>query len=276
MSTMIKNKQWFDENAVDIDFIRAHEDLTPRGPHHAPVSSADVLLKFREKAANLGIRLVNEKGALKRDGGRYMYLADVEDTSRPDYTLTVGFRQSSDTSMSFAGIAGVSVFVCENGCCNALIKPSKMRHTIGNVRDNLIDGRIDTVFNRFLEDKDDIIGQIELMKSTPLTDEILGRFVRGANGHWEGQRFLKNPLIGSTNLCRILEELENPTLNSHEDNSVFRLHNAATYVTTHKFRNPSQAMMASRSLNNLIMGLIRPDFTPLGDVVDVESETVDE
>ena len=166
MSTIIKNGQWFDENAVDLDFIRAHEDLTPRGPHHAPVSSADVLVKFREKAQNLGIRLVNEKGALKRDGGRYMYLADVEDTSRPDYTLTVGFRQSSDTSMSFTGCAGVSVFICENGCCNALIKPSKMRHTIGNVRDNLIDGRIDTVFNRFLEDKDDIVGQIEMMKST--------------------------------------------------------------------------------------------------------------
>ena len=280
MSTMIKNKQWFDENAVDIDFIRAHEDLTPRGPHHAPVSSADVLLKFREKAANLGIRLVKETGALKRDGGRYMYLAEVEDAARPDYALTVGFRQSSDTSMSFAGIAGVSVFICSNGCCNALIKPSKMRHTIGNVRDNLIDGRIDTVFSRFLEDKEDIIGQIELMKSTPLTNDIVTRFIKEANGHWEnfpeGPKFIKNPLIGSTNLCRILEELENPSLNSHDDGSVFRLHNAVTSVTTHKFRNPSQAMMASRALNNLILGLIKPDFAPLGDVVDVEAEVVEE
>ena len=85
---------------------------------------------------------------------------------------------------------------------------------------------------------------------------------------------MKNPIIGSSNLMKILEELENPTLNSHEDSSVFRLHNAATYVTTHKMsqRNPAQALMASRILNNTIMNIIKPDFVPLGDVVDVEVE----
>jgi hypothetical protein len=40
-------------------------------------------------------------------------------------------------------------------------------------------------------------------------------------------------------------------------------------------RNPSQAMMASRLLNNTIMNIIKPDFTPLGDVVDVEIEDAD-
>lgn len=269
MATILKNKQWFDENITDVDFIRAHEDLTPRGPRHMPISSADILTKFREKAQSFGITLVNEKGALKRDGSRFMYVADVKDDSRPDYALSLGFRQASDTSMSFSGMCGVSVFVCSNGCCSSLIKPSKMRHTIGNVRDSLIDGRIDTVFNRFLEDKNEIVGQIELMKSTKLTDEIIGRFVRGANGSWNDNKFIKNPLIGSANLMKILEELENPTLNEKED-SVFRLHNAMTYVTTHKMRNPNQSSLASRALNNLIMGIINPDFTPVGDVIDVD------
>ena len=45
MSTnMMKNKQWFDENVTDVDFITAHEDLTPRGPIHVPISSAEILL----------------------------------------------------------------------------------------------------------------------------------------------------------------------------------------------------------------------------------------
>jgi hypothetical protein len=275
----MKNAQWFDENVVDVDFITANEDLTPKGRIHTPISSAEILTKFREKALNLGLRLVNEKGALKRDGKRFMYVADVEDDSHPDYALSIGFRNNSDKSLAFSGCCGSSVFICANGCMTSLIKPSKMRHTIGNVTRNagFLDAKIDTIFERFLEDKGAIEGQIEFMRQTSLTDEIVGKFVRALNGGWKGDKFVKNPLIGSSNLMQILAELENPTLNRHDDSSVFRLHNAATYVTTHKMsqRNPSQAMMASRLLNNTIMNIIKPDFTPLGDVVDVEIEDAD-
>lgn len=277
-TTLIKNKQWFDENAIDPDFIRLHEDLTPKGRIHAPISSADVLTKFREKAQNLGLRLVNEKAALKRDGGRFMYVADVESTFNKDYALSVGFRQSSDQSLAFSGCCGTHVMICQNGVCTSLVKPSKMRHTLGNVNDGCIDEKIDLVFERFSQDADAIRNQMALMSSTPLTDEILGKFVRMANGNWKGDRFVKNPLIGSSNLMRILEELENPTLNSHEDSSVMRLLNAASYVTTHKMaqRNPSQAMLASRYANNLIMSIIKPDFIPLGDAVEAEEVDIGE
>ena len=276
MATITKNSQWFDENVVDVDFITTHEDLTPKGPIHTPISSAEILTKFREKAHNLGLRLVNEKGALKRDGKRFMFVADVEDDSHPDYALSIGFRNNSDKSLAFSGCCGSSVFICANGCMTSIIKPSKMRHTIGNVTRNagFLDAKIDTIFQRFLEDKDEIAGQIETMKATTLTDEIIGKFVRALNGGWKGDKFVKKHIIGSSNLMKILEELENPTLNSHEDSSVFRLHNETTYVTTHKMsqRNPAQALMASRLLNNTIMGIIKPDFVPLGDVVDVEVE----
>lgn len=279
MANIMKNAQWFDENVVDVDFITANEDLTPKGRIHTPISSAEILTKFREKALNLGLRLVNEKGALKRDGKRFMYVADVEDDSHPDYALSIGFRNNSDKSLAFSGCCGSSVFICANGCMSSLIKPSKMRHTIGNVTRNagFLDAKIDTIFERFLEDKGAIEGQIEFMRQTSLTDEIVGKFVRALNGGWKGDKFVKNPLIGSSNLMQILAELENPTLNRHDDSSVFRLHNAATYVTTHKMsqRNPSQAMMASRLLNNTIMNIIKPDFTPLGDVVDIEIEDAD-
>lgn len=279
MANIMKNSQWFDENVVDVDFITAHEDLTPKGRIHTPISSAEILTKFREKANNLGLRLVNEKGALKRDGKRFMYVADVEDDSHPDYALSVGFRNNSDKSLAFSGCCGSSVFICANGCMSSIIKPSKMRHTIGNVTRNagFLDAKIDTIFERFLEDKDEIEGQIEFMRQTSLTDEIVGKFVRALNGEWKADKFVKNPLIGSSNLMQILAELENPTLNRHDDSSVFRLHNAATYVTTHKMtqRNPSQAMMASRMLNNTIMNIIKPDFIPLGDMVEVEVDDAD-
>jgi hypothetical protein len=156
-----------------------------------------------------------------------------------------------------------------------------MLHTIGNRNDGFIDGKIDMVFERFLKDQNAIVEQITTMQSTPLTNEIIGRFVRALNGEWKGEgeglKFVKNPLVKNRYLLQILAELDNPTLNSKQDDSVFRMHNAATYVTTHKMaqRNPAQALMASRSLNNLILGLIKPDFTPLGDVVEIEAEVVE-
>lgn len=273
-TNMIAGNEWFTEGATDTEFITAHEVLDPMGRIHAPVSSADILKKFREKAKVLGLNLINEKGALKKDGRRFMYLADVEDPTHPEYALSVGFRNHSDTSLAFSGMCGNHIFVCENGVCTSIVKPSKMRHTIGNVQRNtgILDSKIDAIFSRFIADRSSIHGQIDTMKATKLTDEIVGKFIRKMNGEWRDGKFRKNAIIGSANLMHILEELENPTLNSHNDDSVFRLMNAASYVTTHKMRNPTQGLMASREINNTIMGIIKPDFIPLGDVVEAEVE----
>lgn len=278
MSMIANTREWFvnADGATDTEFIRAHEDVNPRGRFHAPVSSAEILTKFRERASSFGMTLVKETCALKKDGTRFMYVANVENENRPDYTLQCGFRNSSDQSFAFAGMMGTSVFICENGVCTSIVKPSRMRHTIGNVAEGTIDSRIDAVFDRFLQDKDAIAHQIDVMKGTKLTDSILGAFVRRANGEWrEGANgnpghFYKNPHLGSANLLRVLEELENPSLNSKTDDSCFRLLNAVSTVTTHKIKNPAQAASASRYCNNLIMSIIDPVFRPLGDAEDAE------
>ena len=288
-NTMITDNNWFTakDGACDIEFIRANERLVPNSKIHAPISSAEILTKFRERAKNLGLELVNEQGALLKQkekkgelvgGNRFMYVAEVKDDSHPDYALSVGFRNFGDTTLAFQGMCGNSIFVCKNGVCTSVIKPSRMRHTVSNLaREGFFDSKIDTIFSRFMEDKDDIVGQIEMMKGTALTDNIVGQFVRRANGEWKRNRegnevFVKNPLLGSANLGRILADLENPAYNSHDDNSVFRLMNACSKVTTHDMKNPSQSAEASRFCNNLIMSIIKPDFRPLGDVVEVEIE----
>ena len=279
MSMIANERTWFrnEDGATEPEFIRAHEDLTPRGRFHAPISSADILEKFRDRARSFGLTLAKETCALKKDGTRYMYIANVENENRPDFTLQIGFRNSSDQAFAFQGLLANQIFQCENGVCTGIIEPSKMRHTIGNYRRIVIENKIDSVFERFLEDKDEIVHQIEVMKGTPLTDEIVGKFVRRANGIWRGDKFYKNPYLGSANLLRVMEELENPSLNSHEDSSCFRLMNAVSTVTTHKIgiKNPSQAAEASRFCNNLIMSIIYPGFKPLGDVVEVDVEEID-
>lgn len=288
MNTMLVSNKWFTEGATDVDFIRANERVVPHSSRHCPVSSAEILTKFRERANTLGIRLVNEQGALLKPvakggevvgGDRYIYVAEVLDDSHKDYALSVGFRNFGDTTLSFSGMCGTSIFVCQNGCCSSIVKDSRMRHLTGNVTRGFLDEKIDNVFSRFLEDKDTIHDQIAEMKNTRLTDEILGAFMRKAIGEWGVNRkgesvFVSNALCGAKNLTRILEDLENPAYNDHNDGSVFRLHNACTKVTTHNFTNPNTAAMASRYFNNLIMGIIHPDFKPLGDVIDVEDAEV--
>lgn len=279
MKSMIANPlKWFVEGATDVDFIRANEIVASRGRIHAPVSSADILTKFRARANELGLKLVNEQGALlkqkidKKNGGvvggdRYMFLADVIDEDHKDYALSVGFRNFGDKSLAFSGMCGTSVFVCENGVCHGIVKPSKIRHTIGNMQtEGLLDSKIDAIFSRFLEDGVKIHKQIETMKGTILTDDIVGKFVKGLVG---------NPYVGAANVMRILEDLENPERNDHNDNSVMRLMNSASHITSHEIKNPNQSMLASNFCNNLLMRIIDDGFIPLGDVVDVAEEEND-
>lgn len=273
MNTMIASKQeWYtnDEGSLDLDFLRQHENLESLGRFHTPISSALVLGKFREKARSLGMQLVNEQAALHKAGRRYMYTAEVASETRtgkdgnPEYSLSVGFRNFGDKSLAFSGMCASRIFVCQNGVCTGIVIPSKMRHTIGNVGNTFfVESKIDAIFSRFMEDKDAMHGQIECMKATPLTDSIVGQFVKGLVG---------NPYIGAANTMRIIEDVVSPELNDKNDDSVFRLSNAMSKVTTHKLKNPNHAAMASRFGNNLIMSIIKPGFVPLGDAIDVGSE----
>ena len=69
-ATLLKSSKYFDENAIDLDFLRAREHLESHGPRHVPVSHALILEKFRNKCEDNGLMLFNEQGALSKDGGR--------------------------------------------------------------------------------------------------------------------------------------------------------------------------------------------------------------
>lgn len=259
---MGKNNKWFKENvAEDMDFLKAHEGIKAGGSDiFKPVLPSEILTKFRDRANTLGLKLVNENMALSKDGFKTMYVADIEGMNGDDYSLSCGFRNSTDRTLGFSGLMSDVCWICSNLCLKGLIVPSKQKNTIGNY--DRIDDKIDKVFERFINDKDIIHGQISLMKSTTLTDDIVGKFVKA----------MAKTEIGKRYIIDIVNDLENPELNSHDDNSCYRLLNAGTYVTTHKITNPLRGGDMSRLINNTIMNIISPNFSPLGDVVDVEVE----
>lgn len=259
-SQLFKNSKWFADNAIDIDFIKAHEHVESYGPRHVPMSHAHVLETFRNKCESMGLMLFNEQGALSKDGDRYMYVADIvpEISNNGEYNLSVGFRSFNDESAVFQMSCGASVLICSNGMQSSCIIPSKRKHQASII--NLLDSKIECGLERFKHDAKETEENIQLLKATPYSDELLGKLLVALG---------RTKQIGNTNIMKILDEVDNPSYNNKDDNSAWRIMNACTTVTTHRMTNPLLALDTSKVMHDELMKLIKPGFIPLGEAVDL-------
>ena len=266
MATLLKDHNWFAENAADIDFLKAHESFDPMGSRHAPVRHSDLLSAFRAKAEALGLKLGEEKGALTNDGRRFNYVARLGEGAGGGYSLDCGFTNYNDRTRSWRGLLGTTVMICSNGCLHGVVKDSITRHTKTNIEN--IGSKIDLVFGRFASERDRIDGQMALLKSTKLTDRLMADFMlalartrRVSSTHVvDVLRYVDDPAL--------MKEVQDPTLNSKDDSSAFRLLNAATYMTTHRIKNPDARNEASRlALDALMRAVQGQAYVPVGDAV---------
>lgn len=272
-NTIITDSKWFVENAIERDFLEANGKAESLGRIHKPIPHWEVLEKFRNEASSRGLELVNQQGRLHKDGMRYMFTAEIEDPSHPDYNMSVGFWNFNNRQRSFAGCLAAHILICKNGLMTGLIQPSKQRHTTGNYE--LVGDKVKIIFDRFASERDNTAGQIDLMKHTALTDDILGKFLLAVH---------RNGGVGAANTFQVLDkledkllnELESPTVNDRNDNSVWRLSNAASWIATHKVRSPMLQAETSKRFHDAIMGIIDPAYRPIGsfDTIDVEAEVV--
>lgn len=261
-ATLLKNRKFFSDNAIDLDFIRAHEHLESYGPRHVPVSHALILEKFRAKCESNGLMLFNEQGALSKDGNRYMYVADIvpDCGDESDYHLAVGFRSFNDETSCFQMSCGTTVMMCSNGLQTSVIVPSRRKHTSSIIE--LLDSKIDAGLEHFRHDAQSTEENIALLKSTKYSDEILGKLVLALG---------RTKMVGSTNIMKILEEVDNPSFNKHDDNTAWRIMNACTTVTTHRMANPLRALSTSKIMHDELMKIVKPGYIPLGDIVEEEA-----
>lgn len=222
-----------------------------------PVSHALILEKFRDKYDSMGLMLFNEQGALSKCGERYMYVADVmpEIGDKNEYHLAVGFRSFNDESSVFQMSCGNTVMLCSNMMQTSVIIPSKRKHQASII--GLLDSKIESGLERFKHDAKETEENIAFMKSVPYSDELLGKLIIALG---------RTKRIGNTNIMKILDEVDNPSYNDHNDNSAWRIMNACTTVTTHRMANPLQAMDTSKIMHDELMKIIMPGYVPLGDV----------
>lgn len=258
-ATLLKSNKYFDDNIIDPEFIRANEHLESHGPRHVPVSHALILDKFRDKCEQLGLLLFNEQGALSKDGERYMYVAEVipEVCDNDDYHLAVGFRSFNDESSVFQMSCGTNVMLCSNFLQTSVIIPSKRKHT--KTIHDLLEAKIETGLERFKQDSTATEEYIRLLKATPYSDDLLGKLIIALG---------RTKKIGNTNIMKILDEVDNPSYNDKTDNTAWRIMNACTTVTTHRMANPLLSLDTSKLMMDELMKLIKPDYVPLGDMVE--------
>ena len=258
-ATLLRNNKWFSDNAIDYDFIRANEHLESHGPRHVPVSHAHILERFRARCEQIGLNLINEQAALSKCGEKYMYVAEVQpNTNKADYLMSVGFRSFNDESAVFQMSAGASVLICANGMQTSTIIPSRRKHTESIM--GMLDNKIDIGLEQFKNDAMCTEENIALMKNTPYSDELLGKLIIALG---------RTKLIGNTNIMRILNEVDEPSYNRHDDNSAWRIMNACTAVTTHRMTNPLQSSFTSKIMHDELMKLIKPDYVPMGETLGI-------
>lgn len=230
---------------VDMDQLRSIAARS-MGPRHNPVNHGEMLERFKNRGTFNGVEITDEQGLLSPDGKRYMYVAETRyDSANMDFSFTVGFVNFNDRSRSFTGLAGMQVFVCSNLTISGMINESRTRHST-NVESRL-DEKIDTVFAQFANTRRVQLANVDAMKATKLTDELLGKFILWST---------RQNFMGSTNLIRVINEVDRPTLNNKDDSSLWRLHNAATYVIRENINNPVLAVESTKRVNDGIMALI--------------------
>lgn len=216
MKKICADANWTD--CIEPEVLKAIQTES-QGPRHKPIQHSDILDMFQKYADENNMTLSNPIGKLSKDRMRYMFLVDCNCNEIEDYTMTVGFINANDKSKAFTGICGTRVFMCSNGVVTGIVSESKTRHSLNN--GDRIQDKINLVYNNFSANRERMVNQIDFLKHTPLTEDILGKTLVS---------MVRSNVMGATNIARIVSEVDSPTFNSKNDVSCWRLYNAASHV----------------------------------------------
>src|SRR5262245_31294856 len=111
-------------------------------PTHRPIAHGDLIETLDDRLQAAGYKIVREQFAVMRQGLMLFGTFDLENghVSRPGTGLAMGFRHSNDKHVALSIVAGVRVFLCDNGAMIGDVRLFKNKHThgvISRLRDSL-------------------------------------------------------------------------------------------------------------------------------------------
>ena len=219
----------------------SHIPVPKRTQTYTPLAHKD-LVDFTEELS--GKLLGNdwekdgEKFGIAREGKQlFGYHSYKKLNSNEDTSLTIGFRNSYDKSMSAGFVMGERVLVCSNLMFVGEIK--RMRKHTGEagraIRHLLYD-----LIDEGLEKRIDIRGEIELMKTQPLDNDKAWQLM--------GLLYGKD-ILTPRNLPVVKREWLKPS-QDHGVESLWRLYQACTFAL--KEASPQTIMQRHTNLHDLM------------------------
>ena len=192
-----------------------------QGPRHVPVPHDYAIDFFKNTLFEHNIEVIRERAVLSPDTKKLMFIADVRPNGKAEdgFVFSVGFINNNDRTKAFTGIAGTTVYV-NNAQWYVSDNSFKTRHTT-TVRDMLAErsAHIIAWFNEYYQKQS---GIIEKMKNTKISDKEVGKLVLA---------YIRDKyVLSSTNIKRIVEELDNPTHPEFEPRNLWSLQNACAEV----------------------------------------------
>lgn len=179
-----------------------------------------------------------EKFGIAREGKQlFGYHSYKKKDSKEDTSLTIGFRNSYDKSMSAGFVMGERVLVCSNLMFVGEVK--RMRKHTGEagkaIRHLLYD-----LIDEGLEKRIDIRGEIELMKNQPIDN----------NKAWQLMGLLfGNNILTPRNMPVVKREWLNPS-QDHGAETLWRLYQACTFSL--KEASPQTIMQRHTGLHDMM------------------------
>lgn len=191
-----------------------------RGPRHFPVPFCDFADGVADALNYVGMRLVDERYGVTRDGNRFFGLMEVAPVvgDSKDFSMMMGLRGSHDQSISRGLVGGARVFVCDNLSFSGEVEiKTKQTTNILNRLPGLILEAVKQINGVFevQERRFDTYKEFELKPRWG--DAALTEMVR---------RGVLNP----SRMGRAIEEWDHPSHEEHEENgyTLWRFHNAIT------------------------------------------------
>lgn len=230
-SQVITHSGGFKATRADLLAVAAPENSRT----YKAVRHVELLDTVSAALPTFGLELARESYALARDGRQMFAVLDVTGgTTRPDYRLAIGLRNSYDKSLAAGLCAGSRVFVCDNLAFNGEVRTDR-RHTIGVHEDlpRLIGTMLRQLTTAYVDQQDADISTLK------------GAEIRG-QAHLDHllMEALRRGVVPASALMDVHKEYEHPRHPEFADRSAWSLMNAFTET----FKQTSGPLQFERSL----------------------------
>lgn len=155
--------------------LAALPEVLPRGANHEPVPHWLLAKALKVEAEERGYTVTSESFAVNAAGSRLFGVMDLmppgvvsveQRLACDERGLSIGFRNSTNSSMAIKIVAGQRVFVCDNMVLSGDMIALQRRNTVGlDLEMELREG-----FNKFLTHASTLDRQIARLQAAQITD----------------------------------------------------------------------------------------------------------